>query len=175
MCLDLFGAGTDTTSTALSWSILFLIRHVSVQDKCYSEICEVVGTERLPCIQDRPKMTYVEATIMECLRLGNVTPLGIHHTPSKDVIFRGYLIPHGVFIVPNLSSVLSDGSTWKDPDVFRPERFIGQDGKLRKRQELIPFGIGNNFAFVYVHIMIEIKKLTFYDYEERDIPTFNIW
>jgi cytochrome P450 len=35
--------------------------------------------------------------------------------------------------------------TWGDPDVFRPERFMSPNGKLTKRDQFIPFGIGKDY------------------------------
>ena len=39
--VDFFNAGTDTTATAMSWAILFLIKHPKVQEKCRAEILKV--------------------------------------------------------------------------------------------------------------------------------------
>jgi methyl farnesoate epoxidase / farnesoate epoxidase len=42
----------------------------------------------------------------------------------------------------NIRSVLMDTSHWGDPEVFRPERFIGSDGTFKKDEHLILFGTG---------------------------------
>lgn len=42
----------------------------------------------------------------------------------------------------NLHSIHNEKSFWGDPDVFRPERHIGHDGKLIRTDHFIPFGIG---------------------------------
>ena len=33
-------------------------------------------------------------------------------------------------------------SYWKDPEIFRPERHLNDDGKLVKTDHLLPFGAG---------------------------------
>jgi len=38
-----------------------------------------------------------------------------------------------------------DPSVWSDPEVFRPERFIDEDGKLVGRDRIVPFGLGWQF------------------------------
>merc|ERR1712012_1336092 len=58
---DLFLAGSETTSTTLSWAILYMIRYPGVQEK----VQQVVGTDRLPSLADRPNLPYTEAVIME--------------------------------------------------------------------------------------------------------------
>ncbi|GFN92621.1 cytochrome p450 2u1 [Plakobranchus ocellatus] len=42
----------------------------------------------------------------------------------------------------NFNSVPRDESTWGDPDIFRPDRFLDADGSVIVKKELIPFGIG---------------------------------
>ena len=42
----------------------------------------------------------------------------------------------------NLYSIMSDTRYFKDPDQFKPERFIGADGKVHRPEALIPFSIG---------------------------------
>lgn len=42
----------------------------------------------------------------------------------------------------SLYSIHHDNSRWDDPDMFRPERFIGKDGKLHSNEEMYFFGFG---------------------------------
>ena len=140
--IDLYLAGTETTSTAISWALLFFLHYPHVQDTCYKEISDVVGTDRLPSMRDKPEMTYLEATICEVLRLADIVPMSVWHGLASDVTFRGYVIPKDAVIIPYLDSVLQDKDVWGDPEVFRPERFIGPDGKLTRPDEFIPFSVG---------------------------------
>ena len=147
---DLFTAGTETTSTALRWAMLFFIHHPEVQDKCYKEICDVIGPDRSPSIHDKQKMTYLEATTLEVLRRGDIVPTSISHGLSRDVTFRGYVIPKDAIVIPFVHSVLHDPEIWGDPENFRPERFIGPDGKLTRPDEFIPFSIGKTSVVIYI-------------------------
>jgi cytochrome P450 family 2 subfamily J len=52
---DLFEAGSETTSTTLSWAILYLTSHPTIQEKMQEEIDRVVGSMRLPSLTDRPQ------------------------------------------------------------------------------------------------------------------------
>ena len=139
---DFFFAGTETTSTAIRWSFVYLLHHPYVQDRCYDELRRVVGTERAPSMRDRAELTYVEATIMEVLRVANITPFTLQHGLAEEVELRGYRLPKGSIILPSLQSVLHDPEIWDNPLDFQPERFIGPDGRLQRPEEFIPFGIG---------------------------------
>ena len=48
----------------------------------------------------------------------------------------------GQLIILNLNSILHDKEIWKDPENFRPERHLDQDGKLLKNETFLPFGLG---------------------------------
>ena len=52
---DMFGAGSETTSTTLSWIILYLAKFPKVQQKLHAELDEVVGKSRSPALSDRPQ------------------------------------------------------------------------------------------------------------------------
>jgi methyl farnesoate epoxidase / farnesoate epoxidase len=50
-------------------------------------------------------------------------------------------------VTVNLRSVHMDKQLWGDPENFRPERFIGPDGKFQKDDRLMLFGTGITFRF----------------------------
>ncbi|CAG0898256.1 unnamed protein product [Darwinula stevensoni] len=50
---DLFIAGSESTATAIRWSVLFLLCHPDVQEKLQAEVDSVVGHDRLPSLHDR--------------------------------------------------------------------------------------------------------------------------
>lgn len=87
-------------------------------------------------------MTYLEATISEVMRHASVVPLGVPHSTSEDVSFAGYVIPKGAYVIVRLDTALHDPEVWQEPDKFHPERFIGADGKLLRREGFIPFSTG---------------------------------
>ena len=65
---DLFAAGTETTSTALRWALVYLVNYPDVQEEMYKAIVKVVGTDRLPSLQDKTELPEVESFMMEILR-----------------------------------------------------------------------------------------------------------
>ncbi|KAG8014728.1 Hydroxyacyl-coenzyme A dehydrogenase [Nibea albiflora] len=113
-----------------------------VLDKVQAEIDEVLGRHRVPSLTDKGSLPFTEATIMEVQRLTVVVPLAIPHMASETTEFRGYTIPKGTLVVPNLWSVHRDPTVWDDPDTFNPARFLDDEGKLLRKECFIPFGIG---------------------------------
>lgn len=53
MCMDMFMAGTETTSKSMSFGFSYLVREQEVQKKAQEEIDRVVGRDRMPCLDDR--------------------------------------------------------------------------------------------------------------------------
>ncbi len=66
-----------------------------VQSKIKKEIDSVVGRDRLPTIEDRPNMPYLNATVKEALRWKPALPLSIARKSNQDDFYRGeYQIHH---------------------------------------------------------------------------------
>ena len=117
-------------------------KHPEVLAKLQSEIDRVIGRERALYSTVRPLMTYTEAFICEVLRKSSVVPLGILHRAVEDVTLDGYLIPKETTIIANIYAAHHDPQVWGDPQNFRPERWIDQDGKLKKSDQLVAFSAG---------------------------------
>ncbi|XP_059903553.1 cytochrome P450 2U1 isoform X1 [Gadus macrocephalus] len=139
---DLFIAGTDTSTNSILWMLLYMALHPDVQEKVQAEMDKVVGRARLPSMKDKGSLPFTEATIMEVERLTVAVPLGIPHMASKTAEFRGFTIPKGTVVIPNLWSVHRDPTVWEEPDTFNPGRFLDEAGKLLRSEHFIPFGIG---------------------------------
>ncbi|KAL3862685.1 hypothetical protein ACJMK2_008638 [Sinanodonta woodiana] len=140
--MDLFLAGTETTSTTVTWASFYLATRHDIQSRIFEEIKSLVGTERLPSMQDKHRLVYTEAFIMEVLRMSSIVIISAAHAPVSDVWIRGFHIPKGMQMLPDISSVLSDPAVWGDPENFRPERFVSEEGTLLKPDEFIPFFTG---------------------------------
>ena len=88
-------------------------------------------------------MPYAEAIIAETTRMSSIVPVGVLHKATQDVQFHGYDIPKGTFIMPNFRYIHYDPRNWDEPEEFRPERFLSEDGKtLKKHDAFMPFSVG---------------------------------
>ncbi|XP_030290308.1 cytochrome P450 2J2-like isoform X1 [Sparus aurata] len=140
--LDLFGAGTETTTTTLHWGLLYMIHYPHIQERVQAEIDTVIGSSRQPSMTDRDDMPYTNAVIHEIQRVGNIVPLNVARMAGKDITLDKYTIPKGNMILATLNSVLNDESMWETPHTFNPQHFLDQDGKFRKREAFLPFSTG---------------------------------
>ncbi|XP_033742198.1 cytochrome P450 2D15-like [Pecten maximus] len=143
---EFFVAGVETSGATIRWAVLFMLHNRDVQDKLANEILSHLGSDQLPTMADYPHLDYCRAFISEVQRCGNVAPLSGPHAASKDFYVNGYLIPQGATLLMNLTSALKDPKYFKDPEVFRPERFLDSDGKYVVHNGLIPFSIGRRIC-----------------------------
>lgn len=139
---DLFGAGTETTTSAFRWAVVYLINNIDVQQKMRKEIDDVVGFGRFPSMSDKPNLPYCEAVVQETLRLGNVVPFSLPHHVSEDIDFNGYTIPKNAVLLPSLDSVVFDEHLFPDCCTFKPERFIDGNGKFCGQEKILSFSLG---------------------------------
>ncbi|KAL3870431.1 hypothetical protein ACJMK2_038499 [Sinanodonta woodiana] len=171
---DIIDAGLISTRNFLLCIILDLLHHHECVDRMYQEIVDVVGLERSPSLNDRPTMPYAEAVIMEALRYNTHVPFGLPHGAMEDVELEGYKIPKGSMLIPNIWTAHHDPAIWGDPWVFRPDRFLDDNGELLSpehplRQSLVTFGagkracVGKNLAKsrIFLYLTTLIQKFDF--------------
>uniref|UniRef100_A0A8D8Q798 Probable cytochrome P450 305a1 n=1 Tax=Cacopsylla melanoneura TaxID=428564 RepID=A0A8D8Q798_9HEMI len=159
ICLDMFIAGSETTSNTLDFAFLNMVRHPDVQAKVQKEIDAVLGPHEKPSYALKTKLPLVEAVLLECQRMFNVVPLTGPHRATEDTQLGGYNIPQETRVMACLYSIHYNPDTWSDPDTFRPDRFLNEDGSFKNCDSLYQFGFGKrrclgetlarSFIFIY--------------------------
>ena len=93
ICVDLFMAGSETTTKALNFCFLYLVLYPEVQRKAQEEIDRVIGRDRFPTLADRPRMPYVNSVGLESVRMFMGRTMNIPHRALKDTYILGHRIP----------------------------------------------------------------------------------
>ena len=94
-----------------------MLVHPEYQKRAQAELDKVIGSSRLPTVEDIADLPYIEAILKEVLRWKPVTPLALPHTTASSDEYRAYYIPKGA-IVLGVSSVylskdaLADHRAW---------------------------------------------------------------
>uniref|UniRef100_A0A2N9GCJ7 Cytochrome P450 n=1 Tax=Fagus sylvatica TaxID=28930 RepID=A0A2N9GCJ7_FAGSY len=137
--LDLFIAGTGTSSDAMQWTIAELINHPNIFNKVREEIKTVVGT-RLVEESDVSSLPYLQAVVKEALRLHPPIPVVVRET-REDCKIKDFDIPEKTMVAINVYAIMRDAKIWNYPNDFQPERFL-ISSKEKYGMEYIPFGAG---------------------------------
>ncbi|GBE87235.1 Multifunctional cytochrome P450 monooxygenase af510 [Sparassis crispa] len=138
----LYGAGSDTTIGVLATFILTMVLYPDVYKKAQDEMDRVIKKGNLPDFEDRESLPYLECVLSEVLRWNCPVPLGIPHKVMVDDEYRGYDIPGGTMVIPNIWSMTKDKENYPDPDAFRPERFEEMDGQTAEQRDPRKFVFG---------------------------------
>ncbi|XP_051114783.1 flavonoid 3'-monooxygenase-like [Andrographis paniculata] len=151
LLLNLFTAGTDTTSSTVEWAIAELIRNPKILAKAQQELDAVVGKDRLVTEDDLSQLTFLQAIVKENFRLHPSTPLSLPRISQEDCDINGYFIPKGSTLLVNVWAIARDPNAWVDPLEFRPQRFLpgGERPNADVKGndfELIPFGAGRRIC-----------------------------
>lgn len=138
---DLYTAGQEASINTIGWGILFLLHNPEVQTKIQAEIDEKIG--QTPVWEDRVKLPFTWASILETQRLGSIVPLGVPHCNFEEVRISGYVIPKGTVVISNFVAMHRDEKYFPEPNKFKPERFLDSDGRVKENLDsLVPFSIG---------------------------------
>nr|AID61380.1 cytochrome P450 [Calliphora stygia] len=154
--IDLFSAGMETIKTTLLWINVFMLRNPEAMKRVQDELDQVVGRHRLPSIEDLQYLPITESTILESMRRSSIVPLATTHSPTRDVEVNGYKIPAGSHVIPLINSVHMDPNLWEKPEEFNPRRFLDSEGKVRKPEYFIPFGVGRRMCLGDVLARMEL-------------------
>jgi long-chain fatty acid omega-monooxygenase len=139
---DLCFGSTDTVSTTLLWTMVFLANNQEVLKKFQKELDEMVPWDRYPSLEDKSRLPYSEAVILEIMRIEILAPFMIPHATMKETTVLEYDIPKGCMVIPNGYAAHMDKTFWGDPETFRPERFLDADNNVINAHRVIPFGLG---------------------------------
>ena len=138
----MFMAGTETLSSTFRWCLIYMILHPEVMFLVQKEIDDVIGSLRLPSINDRSSMPYTQAVILEIQRVADIAPMGVLHKSTEAIRVENYSIPPGTVLVPFQYAAHRDPNIWNEPYKFKPERFLDDQGNFCPAEQAIPYGIG---------------------------------
>ncbi|KAL4387445.1 hypothetical protein GQ457_09G027190 [Hibiscus cannabinus] len=140
---DVFIAGIDPVAVTVIWVMTFLMKNPNCLKKTQAEVRDLVGGKGFVNEDDVQGLTYLKAVIKETFRLQPTEPLLLPRETLRKCSIGGYQVPAETLVYVNVWAIGRDPETWKNPEEFCPERFIGKPIDYKGQNfELIPFGAG---------------------------------
>jgi len=142
-CLILFVAGHETSANALSWAVYLLAKN----KKYLNEIQQADPSEQSELIR---------RVIFETLRLYPPAWVVDRISLQEDQVLD-FTLPKGTVWIIYIRGMHRNPIYWKSPEVFDPERWIGED---LQREGYMPFGsgprlcIGEHFALMEMQLIL---------------------
>ncbi|XP_045113781.1 cytochrome P450 9e2-like [Portunus trituberculatus] len=151
-------AGYDTTASALAFSSYNVAMNVHCQHRLRQELQELVKEHGSINYQGIMEAKYLDAVLMETLRL---YPPG---TIGERVCTKQYKIPDtdlimnpGDLIQFPLWSIHHDPQYWPEPEEFKPERFLAENRGSIISFTHLPFGMGPRNCIAMRFALMEAK------------------
>ncbi|CAL8092156.1 unnamed protein product [Prunus armeniaca] len=167
LVLDMFVAGTDTTSATLEWAMTELVRHPNVMKKAQEQVRKFASGTGKVDESHLQHFDYLKAVIKETMRLHPPVPLLVPRESMEKCTLDGYEIPEKTRVLINAYAIARDPQSWDNPLEFRPERFqdagnvnvnvVDQDFRF------LPFGGGRRgcpgYGFGLATVEIALARL----------------
>ncbi|XP_062221259.1 desmethyl-deoxy-podophyllotoxin synthase-like [Phragmites australis] len=165
--LDIFGAGSETSSTTLNWVMAELLRNPRVMQKAQGEVRQALaGHDKVT--EDRlGNLHYLRLVVKEALRLHPPATLLVPRQCQSPCQLLGFDVPAGTTVIVNAWAIGRDSAHWDEPDKFVPERFEQSTRDFKGTDfEFIPFGAGRRICpgmtFGLAHIELALAALLFH-------------
>ncbi|KAL1544074.1 premnaspirodiene oxygenase-like isoform X2 [Salvia divinorum] len=164
--LDMFSAGSETSSSALDWVMTELMRNPLAMAKVQAEIRQVMKGRSHTDIEeeDIQKMKYLKLVIMEAHRLHPQATV-IPRKSRESCQINGYTIPAKMRVLVNAWAIQRDPKYWTDPETFKPERFLNEPTMdfAGNDTRYMPFGSGKRvcpgIAFASASVALPLAQL----------------
>ncbi|OVA20301.1 Cytochrome P450 [Macleaya cordata] len=166
--LDIFTAGTDTSSTTIDWVMSELVKNPRVMEKVQAEVRQVFDRKELIDEMDIHKLDYLKLVIKETLRLHPAAPFLLPRECRERCEIDGYVIPMKTRVIVNAWAIGRDPKHWgNDAEKFEPERFDGGSVDFKGTNfEYIPFGAGRRMcpglSYAIANIELPLAQLLYH-------------
>jgi len=150
--MTLLLAGHETTANALCWTFFLLSQNPGAEAALHAEVDEVLG-DRLPGLEDVPRLRYAEQVFAESMRL-YPPAWGIGRKVVADHPVGAWTLPAGALVSMSPWVTHHDPRFFPEPFRFDPDRWRPEARAARPRFSYFPFGggarqcIGEQFAWM---------------------------
>ncbi|XVF03642.1 hypothetical protein REPUB_Repub05bG0010700 [Reevesia pubescens] len=165
--LDVFGAGSETSSTTVEWALSEMLKNPRVMKEAQAEVRRVFGAKGNVDETGLHELKYLKAVIRETFRMRPSVPLLLPRECNQACEINGYEVAPKTRVLINAWALGRDPDYWNEPDKFYPERFLdGSVDYTGTNYEFIPFGAGRRICpgitFATPNLELPLAQLLFH-------------
>jgi len=156
-CVALFGAGHETSATALTWWIGLMAAYPEIAGRVRQEanVSLVNATTPFDAVENLP---FLNVTLKEAMRLYPPSTAVFSRSALRDVRIGDADIAKGSLVIIPIWSMHHDKRWFPEPDEFQPERFMPGAPTI-PRSAFMPFGAGPHFCLGQQFAMVEMALI----------------
>ncbi|KAK1595399.1 cytochrome P450 [Colletotrichum navitas] len=170
-------AGSETTASFLAATSYLLLKNPDTLAHLKDEV-----RSTFPSLDDisadaLAALPYLNGVIEESLRMAPPAAFGLPRF-SPGAVVDGHYVPEGVTVSAEPFPIARDPRYWKEPDCFKPERWVG-DGFGDVKEASRPFSLGPRACLginlAYMEMRLVLAKMCWkYDWElvDKDMDWF---
>ncbi|EEF48742.1 premnaspirodiene oxygenase isoform X1 [Ricinus communis] len=144
--LEMFGAGSDTSSKTTEWAMSELMRNPTEMRKAQEEVRRVFGETGKVDETRLHELKFLKLVVKETLRLHPAIALIPRECRERTKV-DGYDIKPTARVLVNVWAIGRDPNVWSEPERFHPERFVNSSVDFKGTDfELLPFGAGKRIC-----------------------------
>lgn len=123
-------AGSVSTAIAINNVLYLLLKHPAALAKLRQELDENLDGEVVVPFDRVKHLPYLRACLDEAMRVFPPTPFALpRKTPPEGTQIMGQHIAGNTTVSMSSYVAHRDRQVFPDPEVFRPERWLGEEGK----------------------------------------------
>lgn len=143
----MFIGGSQSSTASIEWAMSELVMNPKVMKKAQEEVRAVAGAKEKVDEDDLKQLQYLKLVLKETWRLHPPGPLLVPRECREDCDVGGYAVPANTWVFVNVWAIGRDPKYWREPEVFRPERFEDRNVDYKGQHfVLLPFGSGRRMC-----------------------------
>ncbi|MGC4090907.1 MAG: cytochrome P450 [Polyangiaceae bacterium] len=148
----IFAAGHETSSHALSWTMLLLSQHPRILSDLYDELDGVLHGDA-PRVDQLASLPLLERVVKESLRILPPVPFN-HRVVGVETELGGHRLPRNTEVITSIYHTQRMPDLFENPTHFLPGRWAGLDPGPYAYN---PFGTGPRMCIGATFALMEIK------------------
>ncbi|KAK7437940.1 hypothetical protein VKT23_018375 [Stygiomarasmius scandens] len=162
--LTFLGAGHETTSSGLAWTLWLLANDQESQKRLREEVTPVfrptlTGEMGRPDYKTLKDLKWLDCVVMESLRVMPPVPLTVRRSTKTDYV-DGVLVPKGTLFWVPIRVVNTWNVIWgEDAEDFRPSRWLDLPKTYHPAFSLLSFIAGPHACIGKTMAIVEMKAV----------------